>query len=325
MWTSEGWPRFLPLRRHGALAQLAIALACILGAWIARLPFSGLLGASMPFATMFPALMLATVLGGPVAGVATLLAGGVAALRFSGGDPWWSAVAYGTWLVMGGSLCLVAVMLRSLAWRAREQRDALNEREERLRTVVREMGHRAKNGLTVIIAIVQQTARTATSAADLETKLVNRLGALGSAQDLVTEAGGSATAVSEVIARVLAPFGPERFDLAPPPQDDARLAADPTSTIALLLHELATNAVKHGALSAPQGRVRVAWRHEAATIVLDWTETGGPPVGEAASTGFGLRLLRSALQSYGGASEITFAPEGLRCRLRAPSADAPPV
>ena len=317
----DDWLAPLPVHRHLVGAQLAIALACVLGAWIVRLPFASLLGPTLPFATMFPALLIAAVLGGQTAGAATLLFGGAVALRFAGGAPWWSTTAYVTWLVMGGSLYVVAVLLRGLVFRTREQHDALTVQSERLRTVVREMGHRSKNGLAVISAIVQQSARTAVSVADLETKLVNRLGALASAQDIVTEADGQPTHVREIVERVLAPFGLDRFDLESPADEDSRLAADPTSTTALILHELATNAVKHGALLEVDGRVRLAWRLEGRMVVMDWREIGGPPVVESAATGFGLRLLRTALQSYGGYAEINFPAAGLQCKLSVPTAE----
>lgn len=322
MGSTDDWSSRVPVRRYGVAVQLAIALACVLAALVVRWPFATVLGLTLPFATLFPALLIAAVLGGRTAGMATLVLGGVAALVLPGNAPGWSVAAYVTWLVTGGSLYLVAVLLRDLVFKTQEQRDALDAGSARLKTVVREMGHRSKNGLTVISAIVQQTARTAESVADLETKLVNRLAALGSAQDIVTEAAGKPTRVDEIVARVLAPFSLDRFELAHAADDDCRLAADPTSTAALILHELATNAVKHGALSAPEGRVRLAWRCEDGMVVLDWRETGGPPVAESAATGFGLRLLRTALQSYGGFAEINFPASGLQCSLKVPAADS---
>ena len=83
--------------------------------------------------------------------------------------------------------------------------------------------------------------------------------------------------------------------------------------LALLIHELTTNAAKYGALSSPSGRVRVAWNVAASRLALEWTEAGGPPAAEPARTGFGSTLLRSGVRQFQGTIERRFDPTGLYC------------
>jgi two-component sensor histidine kinase len=85
--------------------------------------------------------------------------------------------------------------------------------------------------------------------------------------------------------------------------------------MALLIHELATNAAKYGALSAPAGRVRIEWVREAATLLVDWQEMDGPPVSEPSSSGFGARLIQSAFPPDPAGVTLEYCPGGLRCRI----------
>ena len=101
------------------------------------------------------------------------------------------------------------------------------------------------------------------------------------------------------------------------------LPSEMTLTLGLVLHELATNAAKYGAFSVPEGRVEIVWalRGEAAEsrLILDWSETGGPPVQEPARRGFGRSLIeRSVAYELDGSAELTFTPAGVRCHVEVP-------
>ena len=189
--------------------------------------------------------------------------------------------------------------------------------EEQHALLVREMAHRSQNGLAVMMAIVSQSARGASSVEEYEEKLVARLQAMSASQSLITEAAGEPLSLEALVNQTLTPFGLERFDLTPA---NARIVLSPDLAmgLALLLHELATNAVKYGALSAPNGRVALAWRTENENGEVTWQEIGGPPPSEPKRKGFGSRLMEAALRPRGGSAEVTFEPDGLRGRLNFP-------
>jgi two-component sensor histidine kinase len=123
-----------------------------------------------------------------------------------------------------------------------------------------------------------------------------------------------------LVERILEPYGGERTAVTIAGGPAAKLSAAKVQALALVLHELATNAVKHGALSAPGGRVRVGWEVEETGGVrrlrLRWEERGGPPVGPPAARGFGTTLVgHVAARELGGPAELTFAPEGLEAEI----------
>lgn len=189
--------------------------------------------------------------------------------------------------------------------------------EEQHGLLLREMAHRAQNGLAVMMSIVSQSARGAASVEEYEEKLVARLQAMAASQTLITRAGGGPLPLSALIDQTLTPFGLERFDLTPA-NAQIELSPDLAMSLALLLHELATNAVKYGALSAPGGRVALAWGSEGTDGEVTWREVGGPEPQPPTRKGFGSRLIEAALRPRGGAAEVAYEPDGLRGRLSFP-------
>ena len=193
------------------------------------------------------------------------------------------------------------------------------EAEERRSLILRELAHRAKNGILIMMTIVAQTARGATSVKHFEEVLTARLKSMADSQDLVTQAGRTLP-LTDLLDRALTPFDPARFDR------DAQLAevnipSGVVVAMALLLHELSTNAVKYGALSAEAGRVRLSITEKGdERVVLDWTEVGGPKVGPVSRKGFGSRLMDVSLRNNGGHVEGEFHPDGFRARITFPAA-----
>jgi PAS domain S-box-containing protein len=190
-----------------------------------------------------------------------------------------------------------------------------HEAEERRSLVMSELAHRAKNGLQVMMAIVRETARSSADVAGFESALMARLQALAEAQDLVTAAGGRPVQLSELAARALTPFGLSRFEMEPR-IGEVTVRGDVAGGLALLLHEMATNAVKYGALSRPEGRITL--RAEGAgpgMAALFWSERGGPRVEPSERRGFGSKLLQGALRQQGGKVEPAFLPEGFSARM----------
>ncbi len=185
-----------------------------------------------------------------------------------------------------------------------------------LQTLVSELAHRNRNALFVIMAIVSQSARTANSAAEAEQIINARLEALLRAQEVILHADGGTASLALLLKRALEPFDLTRIDISPGP--DVLVDSDVAVGLGLLFHELATNALKYGALSRPQGQVRIAWSPAQALTRLEWREVGGPPVARPAREGFGARLLETALVPQGGKAERRFEPDGLVCELLIP-------
>lgn len=194
------------------------------------------------------------------------------------------------------------------------------ETEERRALLTQELAHRAKNGLTVVAAIANQTARGAASLEEFRTVFNARMQAMAQSQDLITESGRAAP-LGLLFAKLLEPFDAPRFRLDPR-LSELRVSREAAFGVALLIHELATNAVKYGALSSPEGRVEIAQVRDAADGLahLEWRESGGPPVAPPTRRGFGSRLIETVLRGEGGGAEAAFEPSGFRARLDIPCA-----
>lgn len=190
--------------------------------------------------------------------------------------------------------------------------------EERRNLVLRELAHRAKNGILVMMTIVAQTARAATSVPEFEEVLSARLKSMADSQDLVTQATGRSLPLSDLLHRALTPFDPNRFDVDPALKEIS-IPSEMVVALALLLHELSTNAVKYGSLSVPSGRVKLGLATDKGRPVVQWVEAGGPPVKPIKRRGFGTRLLEISLRNNGGRVEGSFDPAGFRARIHLPT------
>jgi PAS domain S-box-containing protein len=191
--------------------------------------------------------------------------------------------------------------------------------EERRTLLMGELAHRAKNGIAILMAIVSQTARGQETVEGFLELIMARLQAMADSQDLVTEAGGRPVPLGDVLAKALSPFGLSRVDLEPK-MAEVTLRGDMAIGMGLLIHEMATNAVKYGALSRSGGRIAVgldAAREDRAAFT--WRETGGPPVSPPAKPGFGTRLLQLVLRPQGGEVSFAFEPDGFRARVEFPT------
>ena len=190
--------------------------------------------------------------------------------------------------------------------------------EERRNLILNELAHRAKNGIAVMMTIVAQTARGAASVKDFEAVLMARLQSMADSQDLVTQAAGRPLPLNHLLDRALTPFDQARFH-RDPKLDEVSIPTEVVVGMALLLHELSTNAVKHGALSAATGRVELALKEAGqGRAVLGWTERGGPAVKPATRRGFGSRLLEISLRNNGGQVEGVFDPDGFKAKITFP-------
>lgn len=181
-----------------------------------------------------------------------------------------------------------------------------------------ELSHRLKNTLAMVQAIATQTLKPVTQRDAVQT-LMSRLLALSTAHDILLQDDWQAVRLDQVAQGVLALHaGDRQIALDGPP---VKLAPRAGLAVSLLLHELATNAIKHGALSQPGGRVSLDWRIEAGdageTLLLAWVESGGPSVAPPSRRGFGSRLIQMGLVGAGH-SDIAYPPTGLVARFSAP-------
>jgi two-component sensor histidine kinase len=184
--------------------------------------------------------------------------------------------------------------------------------------LIDELNHRVKNTLALMQAIAVQTFRSASR--DERTKFEGRLGALAEAHNLLSQEKWAGSELRDVIARALQPFllnNPERIRIAGPSVPlSPRLAV----VLSMIVHEIATNAAKYGALSNETGRVTLEWEVLAEApkprLRLIWTEIGGPPVTAPVQRGFGSRLIeRSARDQLGGEATVDFLPRGVVCTV----------
>jgi len=197
--------------------------------------------------------------------------------------------------------------------------------EQQLRLLHRELGHRLKNVLTMAQAIATQTLRNAESMEAAQDKLAARLITMGRAQDVLIAGTAEEADILTVLASALEPHDDpqaERFRLRGP---KLCLNARAAVSLSLLVHELATNALKYGALSAPQGYVELNWAltdiDQDPCLVLGWSEHGGPLVVAPSRKGFGTRLITRGLAGdVGGNVRLDYAPTGVICTLTAPLA-----
>ena len=192
--------------------------------------------------------------------------------------------------------------------------------EEQRTLLVNELNHRVKNTLAVVQSIAHQTLRSAKTLPEAGHALSGRLVSLGKAHDILTEEQWRGADLRDLLAAALATHaGLDRFRLA---GGSVWLRPTLALSLALAVHELATNAIKYGALSAAGGQVSISWtvdgQAEGRRLRIEWRETGGPPVKPAGRKGFGTRMLERILDSEpGGSVRIGFDPAGLACVFEA--------
>ncbi|MBI3700169.1 MAG: histidine kinase [Afipia sp.] len=197
-----------------------------------------------------------------------------------------------------------------------EQRATAEERREIL---VHELAHRVKNTLATVQSIAGMSFRHSQGPEALR-QFQDRLQALVRGHDLLTQKNWQHADIAEVAEAAMAPLKEEsghRFTISGPPVDLPPTAAVP---VAMILHELCTNALKYGALSNTGGRVDISWTTEpdpkGVAIDLTWHESGGPPVQPPQHEGFGSRMISSLAQQMNGSFKASYDPAGMICEIR---------
>ena len=240
------------------------------------------------------------------------------------------------------SVVETALRGRRRQYEARERLETLRAAVERqqkdqahLRLLINELNHRVKNTLATVQSIVAQTLRSGGAPIATRDTLTARIVALSKAHDVLTDEQWSGADLAQIAAQAAQPFrmglGDERIRLRGP---HVRVPPKTAIAMALALHELATNAVKYGALSTPEGRVDFTWQlisHEDQSdeLVATWRESDGPRVSPPTRAGFGTRLIERGLAAdLNGHVTISYPVDGVVCTIRArldPAEDVGPL
>jgi PAS domain S-box-containing protein len=200
--------------------------------------------------------------------------------------------------------------------------------EERQGLLLDELNHRVKNMLAIVQSIAGQTLRATPEPAAFKAAFSARLAAFGRAHSLLTKELWQGAALRDIVATALAPFRVEgRRDAIRIDGPTVVVKPNAAVTLCLVLHELAINAAKHGALTAPAGRVGVTWTRtgmpqgQPRGVELVWAEQGGPHVDPPKKQGFGSRLIAASAEQLGGEAAMRYEPAGAETRFRFPLPD----
>jgi two-component sensor histidine kinase len=210
------------------------------------------------------------------------------------------------------SLVLYAASSVVIIWSAERHRELVADlRQEKATRQLfnRELLHRIKNMVASAQAVVSQSL---SEHPELCGNINGRLAALGATNDLLAKSEWQSASLRDILAAELSPYGIARFHLH---GEDVNCPSGLAVMLALVLHELAINAVKYGALSCPSGWVEVVWESAGDKLELQWIESGGPATAPPQKAGFGTKLLRSGARQFDGNVDIKFDPEGLHCCL----------
>jgi two-component sensor histidine kinase len=279
---------------------------------------------AVPFGFLFPMILLATLLGRWLAGLTCFILGALVIglliqpdLEVAGFSQANSPAILILYSIAGGTMLLMAeAYRRAQLMLQREQTRRAEAEVEHQRLLAQELSHRIKNMLSTVQAIAAQTLKGDDVDPKVRQAFGDRLIALAQAHDLLTSREWTGVPLDQIVQAALAPFEDgARFQV-----DGPSLPVPPRQAIALTLalHELATNALKYGALSAAEGRVAIGWLVEGEGFRLNWIERDGPRVATPQRSGFGTRLLKRNLATeLGGEILLDYAPAGLRCEMRA--------
>ena len=195
------------------------------------------------------------------------------------------------------------------------------EAEEHIKLLMRELDHRVKNVLARIPVIAMCTREGSGSMDELVKALEGRIRSMASAHELLSLAQWHGVALGDIVRRELAPYATDGNTTVE--GANIVLSAEASQAMAMVLHELVTNAAKYGALSIAGGRVLVRWHHEQDTqynrLLIDWEEVGGPQVETPKHFGYGTRVVRDLIPyEIGGSVDLVFAADGVRCKIGIP-------
>jgi two-component sensor histidine kinase len=294
------------------LFSIGFAACCLALATAARWGLS-LIRPDVFFIPYFPAVFFAAAFGGYRLGIATAIAGGAlgVTVNFSDAPTDFAKLALLViYLIVCGLTIWGVEHYRSVAARQRQIAGRLMQEEKYRKLVVEEFQHRLKNKLSTIHAVIHLVLQ---DQPQIWAGIDQRLRALSAADDLVARVDGTGCDIKDLLISELGPYGHVRFTLNGSP---LFLPAKLAVSLALVFHELATNAAKYGAFSSLRGLLQVSWSVSDDRLNVTWDETEGPPVETIGAAGFGTRLLKSALTAFDGKIEVAFLRTGVHCTMQ---------
>ena len=209
--------------------------------------------------------------------------------------------------------------LRLLDVLARQAADLIERKraEEHQLALNAELNHRVKNVLATVSSIISQTRKGSGTYGEFVVGLDRRIRSLANTHDLLSRAHWHGVALAEIVQREFGPYGRGNSDVGGP---SVTLKAEAAQAVAMVLHELTTNAAKYGAFSKRNGRVLLKWWWQQnggdPRLVIEWKEVGGPPVVPPSRSGYGTSVVRELIPfELGGTVDLEFAADGLECRL----------
>jgi two-component sensor histidine kinase len=305
----RGW---YGISQPSPLFSIGFAVSCLALSTAARWCLA-LIRPDVFFTPYIPAVFFATAFGGVRIGVVTALAGGAlgVAVNFSNGEADVARLALMAIYLMVCGLTIWGIEhYRSLALNQRQIAKRLIQEEEYRKLVVDEFQHRLKNKSSTIHAVLHLVLQ---DQPHIWASIDQRIRALSATDDLIARVDGTGCDIKDLLLSELGPYGHVRFTLNGNP---LFLPAKLAVTLALMFHELATNASKYGAFSSPHGLLQVSWSVTDDRLNITWDETEGPPVGTIGKAGFGTKLLNSALRPFDGKTEIAFLKTGVHCTMQ---------
>jgi two-component sensor histidine kinase len=311
-WIDEFRRGWQGISQPSPLFGMGFAACCIALATLVRWCLA-LIRPDVFFTPYFPAVFFATAFGGFRIGILTAVVGGLLGVTVNFSDASIDFARFALLLIFE-AVCGLTIWgvehYRTVAADQRKIARRLTEEETYRKLVVDELQHRLKNKLSTIHAVLHQVLQ---DQPQIWANIDQRLRALSATDDLIAKVDGSGCDIKDLLLSELGPYGHVRFTL----NGNSLFLPDKLAvSLALMFHELATNAGKYGAFSAARGLLQVSWSVSDDRLNIVWDETEGPPVGEIGEAGFGTKLLNSALRPFDGKTEIAFLKTGIHCTMQ---------
>jgi len=296
------------MARSVLFALMFLAMAVLL-----RLILDTVIPGRVPFITFFPSVMLTAFYGNvPVTVAALLVSAGIGTLwldvPIGDSPPSFRVLGFVLFTLFGGANAGVVIYLKDVLAR-------LRERDRQLALINQELKHRMRNLFAVTSSICSRTVKYSTSIAETISGIQGRIAAVASAQDLLGVGGEKTSDLRALVDAVVRPLAPSlsRLTIEGP---DTHVSESDTLQFALVLHELSTNALKHGAWHGETGSVAIGWQRRDSKLHFSWREAVNLTAPPTTRTGFGSDLIKRAF--LGGLVEYNIGADGLKCGITIP-------
>jgi two-component sensor histidine kinase len=311
-WINEFRRGWQGIAQPSPLLSVGFAACCLALSTLARWSLA-MIRPDVFFTPYIPAVFFAAAFGGLRVGAATALIGGLlgVTVNFSNASTDFARLALLAIFLVVCALTIWGIEhYRSVAAQQRDIARKLIKEEEYRKLVVDELQHRLKNKMSTVHAVLHQVLQ---DQPEVWANIDHRIRALSATDDLIARVDGSGCDIKDLLLSELGPYGHVRFTL----NGDPLFLPDKLAvSLALMFHELATNAGKYGAFASARGLLQVSWSTSDDRLTIVWDENEGPAVGPIGAPGFGTKLLNSALRAFDGRTEISYLKTGIHCTLQ---------